>query len=268
MSAETEFKRLAGRLLIDGAMVPSASTDRMPVIDPATEDRISEIADATADEVQAAIAAANRAFPAWRATNMLTRAELMHQAAAEIRNIRPLLGRDADAGNGQALQGILRRGLLVDLGHRLLRRGGAARERPRHRPLRRRPVPLHDQRAARRRRDHPALQLSPRAARLGGCRRARGRQRGDRQAVGGDLAHDPALRRGVPMPAQGAHAMRDGRRHGGSPARRQPARARRRVHGRHRNRKARREIVCGDLQALPHRGVGERSLHRHAERAA
>jgi betaine-aldehyde dehydrogenase len=91
MSAETEFKRLAGRLLIDGAMVPSASTDRMPVIDPATENRISEIADATADEVQAAIAAANRAFSAWRATNMLTRAELMHQAAAEIRNIRPLL---------------------------------------------------------------------------------------------------------------------------------------------------------------------------------
>ncbi len=61
------------------------------MIDPATEDRIGEVADATAAEVDAAIDAANRAFKSWRTLNMLTRAELLHEAAAELRRIRPVV---------------------------------------------------------------------------------------------------------------------------------------------------------------------------------
>ena len=91
MSAETELRRLAGHLYIGGEMVQSASTNRVPIIDPATEEHISEVADATSEEVQAALLAASQAYRTWRSMNMLTRAELMHQAAAELRSIRPLL---------------------------------------------------------------------------------------------------------------------------------------------------------------------------------
>lgn len=91
MLAQDEFKRLTGHLFIDGAAVPSSSASRKPVIDPATEDRIGEVAEATAAEVDAAIDAANRAFKSWRSLNMLSRAELLHEAAAELRRIRPVV---------------------------------------------------------------------------------------------------------------------------------------------------------------------------------
>jgi betaine-aldehyde dehydrogenase len=91
MLAQDEFKRLTGHLFIDGAALPSSSMSRKPVIDPATEDRIGEVADATAAEVDAAIEAANRAFKSWRTLNMLSRAELLHEAAAELRRIRPIV---------------------------------------------------------------------------------------------------------------------------------------------------------------------------------
>jgi acyl-CoA reductase-like NAD-dependent aldehyde dehydrogenase len=91
MLAHDEFERLAGGLFIDGAVLPSLSTSRSSIVDPATEDRIGEVANATPSEVQAAIDAANRAFKPWRSLNMLTRAELLHEAAAELRRIRPVV---------------------------------------------------------------------------------------------------------------------------------------------------------------------------------
>ncbi len=91
MSALQEFKSLSGGLFIDGAFRPSGSTVRSPVIDPATEDRIGEVADATAAEVDEAIAIARLAQRPWNATNMLTRAEALHAVSNEIRRLRPLI---------------------------------------------------------------------------------------------------------------------------------------------------------------------------------
>ncbi len=91
MSALQIFKALSGSLFIGGEYVPSASTVRLPVIDPATEDKIGEIADATPAEVDSAIAAAAIAQKQWNATNMLTRSEAMHAVATEMRRLRPLL---------------------------------------------------------------------------------------------------------------------------------------------------------------------------------
>lgn len=51
------------KLLIDGALVDGAST--MDVINPANEEVIAESPRANRDQLNAAVAAANRAFPAW-----------------------------------------------------------------------------------------------------------------------------------------------------------------------------------------------------------
>ena len=58
MTALNDFKRLSGTLFVDGAWTASASTAQLDVIDPATEDRIGHIADATDAEVDQAIAVA------------------------------------------------------------------------------------------------------------------------------------------------------------------------------------------------------------------
>jgi acyl-CoA reductase-like NAD-dependent aldehyde dehydrogenase len=90
MSALEYFKSLSGTLSIDGEVRPSQSTVRIPVIDPATEDKIGEIADATVAEADEAIAIARKAQKGWNATNMLTRAEALHGVASEIRRLRPV----------------------------------------------------------------------------------------------------------------------------------------------------------------------------------
>jgi acyl-CoA reductase-like NAD-dependent aldehyde dehydrogenase len=91
MSALQSFKSLSGTLFINGHFTPSASTVRWPVFDPATEDKIGEIADATPSEVEQAIAVAAAAQRQWNATNMLTRAEALHAVSAEMRRLRPVL---------------------------------------------------------------------------------------------------------------------------------------------------------------------------------
>jgi acyl-CoA reductase-like NAD-dependent aldehyde dehydrogenase len=91
MPASQTFKLLSGTLFIDGQHTPGASSVRLAVIDPATEDKIGEVADATPAEIEQAIACAARAQKQWNATNMLTRAEAMHAVASEMRRLRPVL---------------------------------------------------------------------------------------------------------------------------------------------------------------------------------
>ena len=90
MSAIETFNRLSGKLFIDGAFVASGSADRHAVIDPATEDRIAEIADAADAEVDAAIEAALVAGRRWNAIDMRSRAVVMHEIAAVMRRDKAL----------------------------------------------------------------------------------------------------------------------------------------------------------------------------------
>ncbi|MEY9165765.1 acyl-CoA reductase-like NAD-dependent aldehyde dehydrogenase [Sinorhizobium fredii] len=46
MSLHQEFDRLSGTLYVDGTYLKSQSSERISVIDPATEDRLAEIANA------------------------------------------------------------------------------------------------------------------------------------------------------------------------------------------------------------------------------
>ncbi len=90
MTAVAELRRLSGNYFIDGAFEKSASGAGHDVIDPATEDTIGEIADCSLDEVEQAIAVANRAQRAWSAQPGLVRAERMHEVAAKMREMAPL----------------------------------------------------------------------------------------------------------------------------------------------------------------------------------
>jgi len=62
---------------IDGRVVPGTSGRTGVVWNPATGERAAEVDLAAASEVDAAVAAASAAFPAWRATNLSRRAEVM-----------------------------------------------------------------------------------------------------------------------------------------------------------------------------------------------
>ncbi len=90
MAADGTFERLSGTLFLDGSFVASRSTNRLDVIDPATEERIGEIADATESEVEDAMDAALKAGRQWNAVDMRSRAVVMHEIAAVMRRDKAL----------------------------------------------------------------------------------------------------------------------------------------------------------------------------------
>jgi len=79
------FAELSGKILIDGAERKSAASDGFTVIDPAFETSNGEVPNATMDEVNESVRAANRAQKVWAKTNGLTRAEALHEVARKLR---------------------------------------------------------------------------------------------------------------------------------------------------------------------------------------
>ncbi|MFW5772776.1 MAG: aldehyde dehydrogenase family protein [Phototrophicaceae bacterium] len=67
-------------LLIDNEWRASSTGETLPVINPAYGIRIQDTASATLDDVNAAVSAAARAFPAWSHTSGRERAAVMHEA--------------------------------------------------------------------------------------------------------------------------------------------------------------------------------------------
>jgi len=92
MTAINEFNRLSNKLFINGEFRDSAASDGLAVIDPATEEIIGHMPFTTEAEVDEAIAVANQSQKAWNKVNALTRAELMHRVATDMRESRGLLG--------------------------------------------------------------------------------------------------------------------------------------------------------------------------------
>jgi betaine-aldehyde dehydrogenase len=90
MSATAAFARLSGCQRINGRLV-SAGGGSIAVVDPATEQRVGEISEASTDDVKQAIAAANAAQRGWRKVNHHRRAELLHEVARRMIADRPLV---------------------------------------------------------------------------------------------------------------------------------------------------------------------------------
>ena len=90
MAALDDFSRLSGKLFVDGQWVDSSSTTQFDVIEPATEENVGRVADATDAEVDQAIDIANRARKIWCAQDPRSRAVLLHDIAALIRRDKSL----------------------------------------------------------------------------------------------------------------------------------------------------------------------------------
>src|SRR5258708_35379210 len=74
MNAQAAFAKLSGHQRISGHLVRSSGGAAISVWDPATEERIGQIADATAADIDQAVAAANSAQRGWRSVNFHPRA--------------------------------------------------------------------------------------------------------------------------------------------------------------------------------------------------
>ena len=90
MNTMETFAALSGKLYMGGTYQPSQATDHFDVIEPATEERIGQIADATDAEVDAATDVAIAAGRVWNAIDMRSRAVVMHEIAAVMRRDKAL----------------------------------------------------------------------------------------------------------------------------------------------------------------------------------
>ncbi len=80
-------------LYIDGAWRDGAAGRTFEVIDPATEEVVGRIARAEASDLDDALAAAERAFPAWRDTSAFDKSRILMRAVALLRERAPEIGR-------------------------------------------------------------------------------------------------------------------------------------------------------------------------------
>jgi len=72
------------RMLIDGDQVDATGGGVMDVVDPARDVVVAQVPEGTAADVDTAVAAARRAFPAWRSTPISTRSRLLEELAGRI----------------------------------------------------------------------------------------------------------------------------------------------------------------------------------------
>jgi len=103
-------------LLINGEFVTSRTTQWRDVVNPATQERLARVPMATAQEVAAAVAAAQAAFPAWRKTAIGTRARIFLKYQQLIRDNIKSLAATLTAEQGKTLadaEGDIFRGLEV-----------------------------------------------------------------------------------------------------------------------------------------------------------
>ncbi len=91
MGAIEALRNLSGYQRIDGRLVRSLGTASLDVTDPATEERIGQIADASPADIDQAVAAGNQAQRKWRVVNHHRRAELLHEVSRRVMSDRPLV---------------------------------------------------------------------------------------------------------------------------------------------------------------------------------
>jgi succinate-semialdehyde dehydrogenase/glutarate-semialdehyde dehydrogenase len=90
-------------LYIDGAWRSGGGRTTEPVIDPATERQVGAVPHATARDLDDALAAADRAWPAWRRTSSYDRAAILGRAAAVLRREADRIAARITAEQGKTL---------------------------------------------------------------------------------------------------------------------------------------------------------------------
>jgi len=103
-------------LLINNELVKSKATEFIDVINPATQEKLSRVPVATQEELQAAVQAAQDAFPAWSNTPSSVRARVMFKLQQLIREHTPEIAKCIVEEQGKTLkdaEGDIFRGLEV-----------------------------------------------------------------------------------------------------------------------------------------------------------
>lgn len=90
-------------LFIDGRWRPALSGKTLPVLDPATEDRIGTVAWAEAADLDEALAAVARGFEVWRSTSAHERGRIMRRAADLLRERADEIARALTREQGKPL---------------------------------------------------------------------------------------------------------------------------------------------------------------------
>src|SRR6185437_8891855 len=89
------------KMFIDGEFVSSRTM--IPVLNPATEEVISEVPAGTPEQVDAAVLAAERAQPDWVRLPAIRRAKHLHEIAEAIRRNKPFLAQTISREQGKIL---------------------------------------------------------------------------------------------------------------------------------------------------------------------
>ena len=95
---------------IDGRAVAGTSGRTGPVYNPALGEQVAEVDLASAAEVDLAVKAALKAFPAWRATGLSRRSEVLFRMRELLDANRKELAAAVTAEHGKVLLGRRRRG--------------------------------------------------------------------------------------------------------------------------------------------------------------
>lgn len=101
---------------VDNEFRSSATAQFMDVCDPATNHRVTRVPHMTDGELRAAVDSAQRAFPAWRATGVLARQQIMFRFVGLIRENWDRLAASITLEQGKTLpdaRGDVLRGLQV-----------------------------------------------------------------------------------------------------------------------------------------------------------
>lgn len=101
---------------IDNQFTPSSATTWFDVHDPATNSVVTRAPQSSDDELRAAVASAQKAFPGWKATSLLTRQSIMFKFVSLIKDNWDRLATSITVEQGKTLpdaRGDVLRGLQV-----------------------------------------------------------------------------------------------------------------------------------------------------------
>jgi malonate-semialdehyde dehydrogenase (acetylating)/methylmalonate-semialdehyde dehydrogenase len=104
------------KMLLDGQFIESRSHEWHDVVNPATQEVLAQVPFATDDELNAAVAAAKRAYATWKNTPLAARARVMLKLQALVREHMSRIAQTLSAEQGKTLadaEGDVFRGLEV-----------------------------------------------------------------------------------------------------------------------------------------------------------
>jgi len=104
------------KMLLDGKLVESRTSEWHDVINPATQEVLAQVPFATDEELDAAVASAKRAFKTWKNTPLAARARIMLKLQALVREHMSRIAQTLSAEQGKTLadaEGDVFRGLEV-----------------------------------------------------------------------------------------------------------------------------------------------------------